>query len=261
MDDGALADRASAQRVSSVRDQSLTCIEEVVVRKGRPMATMEEALDELRGDPQSFLRHYVVTIAISGGTSGNGQQHPATFLIGPSGNPASPGFQTGLSGLAGRSKDRGQLRITTVTPGFAAAPGQSTFEAWYIPMSEMNDAPTRRVLLPSSGGPDIALTSQMSGCTFAIGSPGYDGSRYVSHIRPPKGEPDAKTYDDMRQKASFGDMETFFDRESRVGSRTYANRDNFATVIGVRRNGNWRFYAQTYNRGDRRLFKVEALNG
>jgi hypothetical protein len=101
----------------------------------------------------------------------------------------------------------------------------------------------------------------MSGCTFAIGSPGYDGSRYVSHIRPPKGEPNAGTYDAMRQKASFGDMEAFFDRGSRVGRRTYANPNNFATVIGVRQDGNWRFYAQTYNRGDRRLFKVEVLNG
>jgi len=216
------------------------------------MATMAETLDELQSDPQGFLRHYVVTIAIAGMTSGTVPQRRTTFLMEPGNEPAFRGFQTGLSGLAGRDKSRPRLRIRTFDRGAAAEPGKFVFDAWCIPMSEKDDGPlARHVLLPGSGGPDIALTSQMSGCTFGIGSPGRDGSRFVSHVRPPAG----------RQEASLGDMEAFFDRGSRVGSRSYANRENYATVIGIRQDGNWRFYAQTYNLGDRRLFKVEALNG
>ena len=64
----------------------------------------------------------------------------------------------------------------------------------------------------------------------------------------------------MRREASFGNMDGFFDRPSRPGAASYGNPENRAPIIGVRRAGNWRFYAQTYHLHDRRLFNVEALN-
>ena len=225
------------------------------------MATMVEALNELRANPESFLRHYMVSIA--GSTPGIVPRHHTNFLIEAADGRAFRGFQTGMAGRLGRTKDRPQLRISMVNAGMTAGPGQAVFDAWYIAMSDLGGgALAHQVHLSGSDGPDIALTSQMSGCTFGIGSATSDGGRLVSHIRPPAGQqPSAATYQAMRQEASFGNMDGFFDRASRSGAASYGNPENRATIVGVRRAGNWRFYAQTYHLHDRRLFNVEALNG
>jgi hypothetical protein len=224
------------------------------------MATMAEALNELRTAPENFLRHYMVSIA--GGTPGLVPQRHTNFLIEAADGLAFRGFQTGLAGALDKTKDRPQLRIRMVNAGATAGPNQAVFEAWYIAMSDIEGGPlAHQVSLSGSDGPDIALTSQMSGCTFGIGSAARDGGRLVSHIRPPPGgQPDVATYQTMRQAASFGDMDGFFDRLSRPGAASYGNPENRATIIGVRRGGNWRFYAQVYHLHNRQLFKVEALN-
>jgi hypothetical protein len=225
------------------------------------MATMAEALNEMRADPESFLRHYMVSIA--GGTPGIVPQRHTNFLIEAADDQVFRGFQTGMAGRLGKTKDRPQLRISMANAGMTAGPGQAVFDAWYIAMSDLGGgALAHQVHLSGSDGPDIALTSQLSGCTFGIGSATSDGGRLVSHIRPPTGQqPSAATYQAMRQEASFGNMDGFFDRASRSGAASYGNPENRATIIGVRQAGNWRFYAQTYHLYDRRLFNVEALNG
>ena len=63
----------------------------------------------------------------------------------------------------------------------------------------------------------------------------------------------------MRNNAGLGTMDTFFERPSRPGNQSYGNPENRATIIGVRRANQWRFYAQTYNFGARKLFTVEPL--
>jgi hypothetical protein len=225
------------------------------------MATMAEALHELRTDPESFLRHYMVSIA--GSVPGIVPQRHTNFLIEAADGQVFRGFQTGVAGKLGKTKDRPQLRIRMVNAGVTVGPNQAVFDAWYIAMSDIEGGPlAHQVPLSGSDGPDIALTSQMSGCTFGIGSPAADGGRLVSHIRPPPvGQPNAATYQTMRQAASFGDMDGFFDRPSRPGAASYGNPENRATIIGVRNRGNWRFYAQIYHLHNRRLFKVEGLNG
>jgi hypothetical protein len=51
----------------------------------------------------------------------------------------------------------------------------------------------------------------------------------------------------MQDDASLGTMDAFFERPSRPGNRSYGNSHDRATIIGVRRANQWRFYAQTYN--------------
>jgi hypothetical protein len=222
------------------------------------MTTMAEALNELQADPEGFLRHYMVSIA--GGTTGIVPRRHTHFLI-EAADQAYQGFQTGMAGKLGRTKERPKLNIRMADANTTAGPGQAVFDAWYIAMSDMGGgALAHQVYLAGTGGPDIALTSQMSGCTFGIGSAGSDGGRLVAHIRPPGGAPpNAATYQAMRQEATFGDMDGFFDRASRPGAASYGNPENRASIIGVRQAGNWRFYAQTYNLQQQRLFKVEAL--
>lgn len=116
------------------------------------------------------------------------------------------GFQTGISGKAGLVKERPQLRIMKVPDGAAASAGEVVFQAWYIPMTHMGDGRgggglAHHVMLSGSDGPNIALTSQMSGCTLGIGSTAPDGSRFVAHIRPPSGPPSTETYANMRNDA------------------------------------------------------------
>ena len=54
-------------------------------------------------------------------------------------------------------------------------------------------------------------------------------------------------------------MDAFFERPTRPGNRSYGNPEIRATIIGVRRANEWRFYAQSYNFDERKLFKVESL--
>jgi len=220
---------------------------------------LNQALAEMRADPARFLRHYLVLIA--GGTPGIVPQQQATFSM-KVGDRLFRGFQTGLSGTVGLMKQRPQLRITKVPDGTTAGADEVVFQAWYIPMTEMNAGGgglAHHVTLSGNGGPDIALTSQMSGCTLGIGSALGDGSRFVAHIRPPSGPPNIQTYADMRNDASLGTMDGFFERPSRPGTQSYGNPHNRATIIGVRHAGQWHFYAQTYNFDARKLFKVEQL--
>jgi hypothetical protein len=172
------------------------------------------------------------------------------------------GFQSGFSGKVGLAKERPQLRIVKVPDGTTAGPGEVAFQAWYIPMTDMSGGGgglAHHVTLSGKDGPDIALTSQMSGCTLGIGSAATDGSRLVAHIRPPLGQPTAQTHANMRNDASLGTMDAFFERPSRPGNRSYGNPHNRAAIIGVRRANRWRFYAQTYNFDQRKLFKVEQM--
>ena len=220
---------------------------------------LNEALTEMRTDPESFLRHYLVTIA--GGAPRVVPQQRATFTI-KAGDQLFQGFRTGISGKVGLMKERPQLRIVKVPDGTTAGAGEVAFQAWYIPMTDMSGGGgglAHHVTLSGSDGPDIALTSQMSGCTLGIGSAAQDGSRFVAHIRPPSGQPNAQTYTNMRNDAGLGTMDTFFERPSRPGDQSYGNPENRATIIGVRRANEWRFYAQTYNFGARKLFRVEPL--
>lgn len=215
---------------------------------------LNKAYAEMCADPVSFLRHYMVTIAVAGRVS----PAPATFTMSAENNSFA-GFQTGISGWRGLTKQRQKLRIMKVHPGTTAGPDAVIFQAWCIPMTEMGSPGSAHVNLPGRDGPNIALTSQMSGCTLAIGSPANDGSRFVAHVRPPVPQPTEQTYMAMREAARRGRRDAFFDRLSRPGDQSYGNPFNRATIIGVRRANQWRFYAQTYNLDEQRLFKVERL--
>jgi len=216
---------------------------------------LNKAFAEMCADPESFLRHYLVTIAGGGGMP----LLPANFSM-TAGDNLFKGFQSGISGWRGLTKERQQLRIRRVSGGTIPGTGAVIFQAWYIPMTDVHGSGPAHVNLPGRGGPNIALTSQMSGCTLGIGSPANDGSRFVAHVRPPGTQrPDEQTYTEMRNVASRGRMDVFFERPSRPGEGSYGNPRNRASIIGIRHANHWRFYAQTYNRDEKQLFKVERL--
>jgi hypothetical protein len=222
---------------------------------------LASVMAELRADPEAFLRHYVVTIV--GGNPNLAQpfERRALFQFQIANTQDYTGFQTGLAGLLSKTKNRPVIKFVKVAANSAAAAGNDVIEVWYVPMAQQTTRmANRHTLLPGTDGPDIAFTSQMSGCTFSVGVAGTDGARIVAHIQPPRGaQPTAADYRAMRGAASLGDMENYFDRESRPGATSYGNPMNRATIIGVRRQGGWFFYAQTYNSLGRRLHSVEQL--
>jgi hypothetical protein len=225
------------------------------------MIAMTTVLAEMQADPETFLRHYIVGIA--GGPLAQTGFHsgPATFRY-TDRTTTGRGFTTGLSGLAGRTRDRPYVTLTKIPGPASATPNADEFNAWYIAMAAQGAGLlTRHAVLPGTGGPNIALTSQLSGCSFGVGSATADGSRIVSHIQPPPGAPNAGTWAGMRAAASGGVMDTVFDREGQAGASNYGNPENRATVLGVRSGGQWRLYAQIFRGGGTRtLLSVQRLS-
>ncbi len=196
-------------------------------------------LNELWANPLDFLRHFHLSIAGGDNTVPSGE---ATFVYSDLNNTVS-GFTTGLSGLVGKTKDRPQIRFT-LRPGPAKEDpdiGADEFNAHYVAMKQIDDQPqTTHYALPDDG-PDLMLTSQLSGCTFGIGS-AANGARLVSHIQRGEGFTAVDQHDAVTGGLVHG-VDRVFERQS---DRTYGDARNRATVIGLRANGGWRFYAQVY---------------
>jgi hypothetical protein len=226
------------------------------------MATMAQVLNEMTANPEAFLRHYFVQIAggkaeTSGTPSGVGTFSFYTY------NTAVPGFTTGLSGFLGITKNREKIRFSKLRMRKSTLAADE-FDAWYVAMVVSGSGvQTTHSMVPGAGGPDILLTSQLSGCTFGIGSATASGGRLVSHIQPlgtATGRTDMHT--EMLAGLNTGGVDSLFEKENRPGAHSYGgNANNRASVIGVRHNGQWGFYAQTYNNahGAEEIYKVERI--
>lgn len=223
------------------------------------MPTLVTLLGELRADPVAFLRHYRVDIA---GGAGNASG-VATFRYANAAQTDAEtifarGFTTGLSGLLGLTKQRRLVKFQKVAlPPRAKGPNE--FDAHYVAMTQTTDgAATTHVVAPGAGGPDILLTSQLSGCGFGIGSGNAHGDRLVSHIQPPG--PGVGVHGALVGGMAHGTDATF-EKNPAGGARDYAG-NNRATVVGLRRGAAWTFYAQIYSTAmnDRALFRVVTLN-
>lgn len=227
-----------------------------------PMPSLATLLGEMRANPEAFLRHYRVDIA-GGAAKASGiatfsydnanlQDNEVRFI---------PGFTTGLSGLFGLQKQRRLIKLRKVCVPPKPNPDPLTeFEAHYIAMTQTTDGPaTTHVVVPGAGGPDIMLTSQLSGCGFGIGNPNGGGDRVLSHIQPSAAG--ASVHGALAGGMGGGGMAATFEKDPNGGGRDYAG-NNRATVIGLRNGATWSFYAQVYdtNQNTRELFKVVRLN-
>lgn len=204
--------------------------------------TAADILAELRANPLTFLRHYKLIIAGGGSNSNSGV---ATFLFDDK-NSTVKGFTTGLSGKVGKTKDRPYIKFSRTSgvanPNPDIAAGK--FNAHYVAMKQIGDAPqTTHYTLPGTG-PDLMLTSQLSGCTFGVGS-AADGSQLVSHIQPNADATPADLHHAV-VGAMTGGTDKLLERQS---DASYGDTSNRATVVGVRNGGTWNFYTQIYKTG------------
>jgi len=59
-------------------------------------------------------------------------------MFGPAGHNPFEGFETGISGWRGFIKERQEMRISKVPGGTTADADEVVFQAWYIPMTDVN---------------------------------------------------------------------------------------------------------------------------
>lgn len=200
--------------------------------------TLADVEAEMMNRTEDFLRHYLLRISGNHGYSG---ETDAWFI--DWGRQAT-GFTTGWSGRLGTTHQRDEIgfEVQLNQPVLYAGGGQQ--RVWYVRMQEMNQtAVDTHFCLPRVGGPDLMLTSMLSGCSFGVGNPSH-GGQMVSHIRPPNalGGTQGMSADqlDPLVEAGLGSgTRALFSRTTQTG---YTDQ---ASIIGVRRNGDWGFYAQT----------------
>jgi hypothetical protein len=228
------------------------------------MPSTGELLAELRANPGEFLRHYWVTV-LGGAAAKTGRPSgEATFFCHYDEWTRIPGFTTGRSGRKGKKKNRHLVNFSKVEQPPKTDLSDSEFNAWYIAMAVLGaKEKTTHFMLPGNDGPDLMLTSQLSGCTFGIGSGTNTGGYLVSHIQPTGGSTDDDVRNDLHETmvSRLGNVEALFERENRPGEHDYGEQHTRATILGVRHNTNWQFWAQLY--GDtivgEEIYKVVRL--
>jgi len=202
--------------------------------------TVAQVIAELT-QPEELLRHCY--IRIGGGNSAapaNGPASIATFRVSVDPSRTAVGFTTGLSGMLGIEKDRTLVRIDKQPGPAVLVPPADSFNAYYIPMVQVTDAQnaSSHYTLPTVGGPDLMMTSRLSGCTFGVGSSG-GGTVLVSHIQPDLTTTNpAQRATDLDQAVTGG----FATMDGQFRKRQEYNET--ATVMGLRRAGAWKFYMQ-----------------
>jgi hypothetical protein len=203
-----------------------------------------EAFNELRSNPGRFLKSHPVNTAGWGGAHNAGNANPHQFRIykrdanvagpAPSGKPAH--FGATRPGLFG-SREVSSFMITTVpAPGGVA---ERQFNALSVPLHtypNVNVAALDHYVVDGQGD-GLMITGQLSGCTFAwtlIGA-----NLLCTHIQP-VGIQGVALHNRLNTNGRFAAHPT-------VPLNTYGNNDyvgQYANVIGVRRNGQWKLYSQ-----------------
>jgi hypothetical protein len=208
---------------------------------------VDEAVAALMDDPQGFLGRNALTIAggsaLSSGLriwylarTNNGTATVATSGPGWSGTRKVLAWQaTVTADTSNRFLRRYNLGTTDV----------AEFRAWYVGMREIGeDVATTHLLLPATGGPDLMLTSQLTGCTFGYGSQLPGSGCLASHIRPAgsgdgRRAPGALTPLGKRALLSavrgpLGAGATILETSGQLK----------VSVVGQRVGGTWRFFKQ-----------------
>lgn len=133
------------------------------------------------------------------------------------------------------------------------------FEAWYVAMKRQANqgyVPSGTLCrLPSNSGPDLCITSQLSGCIFGIGNQVNGGCCTVTHMLP-DGTLDIERPEMVNQTEFLhgGNISMLVERHN--GS--YVDRAN---VIGKRMWGRWFFHIQEFTGGYiRQIQGVRDLN-
>ncbi len=191
----------------------------------RRMPDPREALGELKEHPKRFLRRYLVSVT---GLAAALPSGPYPYYL---------GFMPG----AGE-------RYTICPDPQLLDPGYASFMAYAVAMVSYNDVANPGALdgyeVLNGGGPEIMVTGQLTGCTFAM----LETVRGVlmTHLRPGVGTTGAQLRDALAAGGAFAahDGQPIVSFGAGQGPRLYDSGAERVTVIGVRRSWRWTVYAQ-----------------
>lgn len=221
-------------------------------------------------DPERLLRRCY--LHITGGATrsaqqpdapmppANGQAIVATFKVKVSAEQTAHGMTRG-----GKAKERPMVDIVKKSGAANLTDATTEFDAYYIPMVQTTDVTggMSHYTLPDNGGPDIMVTSKLTGCVFGIGTHAT-GAVLVSHVQPnsqlAKGQ--GKFGMEKRQSDATAHMWVGFEGHQMMNQFQFGHEyTDSAAVIGKRTGTHWRFYLQQASGGfgDYSLGQVVAI--
>ncbi len=144
-----------------------------------------EAVASLMDNPVAFLSKNALTIS-GGSTLSSGLR---IWYLEKAGTVKAATSGPGWSGT--RTLHHWRASVTSDTSNRSLFRKQmgtqdiAEFRAYYVAMKQIDqDVQTTHYSLPAAGGPDFMLTSQLTGCTFGVGSQTPGSGCLVSHIQP-----------------------------------------------------------------------------
>lgn len=213
---------------------------------------VEDAATALLADPPGFLAKNALTLA--GGSTLSSDLR--IWYLSKAGNPLASVAMSGTdpSGTAWTGTRKIEAWRASVTSDTSdrvlktyklGTEDVAEFRAWYVAMRQVGEATaTTHFFLPGTGGPDLMLTSQLTGCTFGFGSQSPGSGVLASHIQPPKAATGLGA-NDLRNAVAgpLGADATLIETTGLVK----------VSVIGHRVGGVWRFYKQVVDAMSNRI--------
>lgn len=199
--------------------------------------SIAKAISDLKADPESFLRNSRLKIFGGGQTSFDG---PANFKM--------------------EVNPEGGFKAMYVTQD-AAPLGADQFQAWYIPMQQLQGFTANWLPKPVDTPLRLLLTSQITGCLFGVGSSAQ--GTCVAHIQP-----DQKSHMDKtglnRREARQQDLWTSAATSGLApivyGGMTYSIDTEYVAVVGkMDDSGQWSFFSQRYDGIAKKITGITAF--
>ena len=198
-----------------------------------------EAVQRLQFHTESFLAKYSVTIA--GDPSGS---QVTSFYIEDAGDSSRPGsiLRTRNMHATQRFRIRPAGALGTVTP---------VFQAHSVKMFKDPPSGVYTYVLPVDTTPDLMVTGQLSGCSFAIRK-NADGTLVVAHIQPQAGAGQAIQLQETLKNSGNWDIV--------YGKGDYAKHLRTVSIVGKRIGQRWHIWAQKQDTDNHfSILKVKKL--
>jgi len=183
------------------------------------------------------------------------QAHPKAFLnanvLRCAGHPTANGLAAYVI-----QNNGGVQNEFDVMPGFGI-PNAWGFTAYSVvmqPSTGIVPAALVGLALPNAGGPDLMITGILNGCTFCIlGGP---NQVQVAHVRPV-----GRTAHSLQTLLAVSGR---FAGSPHAPIMTFGQATEYtgfedATVVGVRKGGRWKIYAQIHNRTQWDNLRVQTI--
>jgi hypothetical protein len=226
------------------------------------MASPREALDMLRANPMTFLSNYYVRTYQG---HGSGQIDYSFAATGVMRNGREVYDRTQRPGrILGQCRMHNSKNFKFAPTGNAAGTAnflgaRESLPVWHVDVVMSDTIAIGAIpFLQVAGGPDIMVTTLLSGCSFVCEAMG--ASVLMAHVMP-RGQTSTALADAIGAGGHFNgsvtDVSYYGGNEATRGAGLgYNAQANDVTVVGVRLRNFWHIYAQKHTRRGRDILSV-----